>query len=61
MVTRVDHVDIRVADAELFVADMQKLGFVIVRKTDRVPASYEIALPGENQVVFEVRAEEDEA
>ncbi len=61
MVTRVDHIDIRVANADLFVEDMQKLGFVIVRKTDRVPASYEIALPGENQVVFEVRGEEDAA
>ena len=56
MVTRVDHIDIRVADVETTVEEMGRLGFQVVRKTDRVPASYEIALPGENQVIFEVRA-----
>ncbi len=56
MVKRVDHIDFRVMDVESLVAEMKRLGFVEVRRTNRVPQSVEIALPGENQVIFEVRA-----
>lgn len=56
MVTRVDHIDIRVTDVEVMVEEMKRLGFIEIRRTTRVPQSVEIALPGENQVIFEVRA-----
>lgn len=55
MVTRVDHIDIRVADVEVFVEQFKKLGFIEKRRTPSPRLSVEIQLPGEDQVVFEVR------
>lgn len=55
MLTRVDHIDIRVPDAEMMANDFMKLGFIEVRRTDRVPQSIEIALPGEGQMIIEIR------
>jgi lactoylglutathione lyase len=55
MVTRVDHIDLRVADVEASVAFFKRLGFVEVRRTEPPRHSVEVALPGSDQVVFEVR------
>lgn len=55
MVTGVDHIDMRVADLEATVSTLLKLGLEIRRRTEAPRSSVEMALPGENQVVFELR------
>ncbi|MDR2981572.1 MAG: VOC family protein [Puniceicoccales bacterium] len=55
MVTRVDHIDLRVADVEKFVEQFKMLGFIEIRRIPEPRLSIEIALPGENQMIIEVR------
>ena len=55
MLERIDHIDLRVpslAGAEVF---LTSLGLEVVRRHDAERGSIEMALPGERQVVFEVR------
>jgi catechol 2,3-dioxygenase-like lactoylglutathione lyase family enzyme len=55
MLTRVDHIDLKVPNLEEVVDFFKSLGFQEVRRTDPERGSVELALPGEGQVVFEIR------
>lgn len=55
MLTRVDHIDMRVADLEVTVETLTKMGLVVLRRTEPPRSSVEMALPGEDQVTFEIR------
>ena len=55
MVTRVDHIDMRVADLEETVTALSRLGLQVLRRTQAPRSSVEMALPGADQVVFELR------
>jgi len=55
MLTKVDHIDLRVSDLEEYVALFTKMGLEIRRRTEAPRSSVEMALPGEDQVVFEIR------
>lgn len=57
MPNRVDHIDVRTPDLEATVAFLVQLGCRVIRRLDEGRGSVEVALPGEGQVVFEVRAE----
>ncbi|MBD3924233.1 VOC family protein [Nocardioides cavernae] len=57
MLTGVDHIDLRTPDFDGTVAYLESLGLREVRRLDPERGSVEMALPGENQVVFEVRPE----
>ncbi|HAP55324.1 MAG: VOC family protein [Spirochaetia bacterium] len=54
MLLRIDHIDFKVKDMEAFVNDLLKIGMVEKRRSPAPRLSVELALPGENQVVFEV-------
>ena len=55
MLDRVDHIDMRVADLEVTVATLKKMGLIEKRRTPEPRSSVEMSLPGENQVTFEIR------
>lgn len=55
MITRVDHIDMRVSDLEETEAVLAGLGLKVLRRTGAPRSSVEMALPGEDQVVFELR------
>lgn len=57
MLTRVDHIDLKVPNLDEVLPFFKSLGFVELRRTDAERGSVEIALPGENQIVFEIRAD----
>ena len=59
MITAVDHIDLRVADMQEAVDSMKKIGLVIKREMPE-RNSVEMALPGENQVVFEIHKAKDD-
>lgn len=59
MLTSVDHIDLRTPDQAGTVAYLESLGLQIIRTLDPSRGSVEMALPGEGQVVFEVRPEPD--
>ncbi len=61
MLTYVDHVDMLVQDLEAEVEFMQKLGLIIKRRLPEHGNAVEMQLPGEKQVVFEMRACGDKA
>lgn len=52
--TRVDHIDVKVPDLPAALAFFATLGLREVRRTP-ARGSVEVALPGEGQVVFELR------
>lgn len=52
MITRVDHIDLKVPDISATVAFLRQLGLTTVRDDGD---SVEVTLPGPNQVRFEVR------
>jgi methylmalonyl-CoA/ethylmalonyl-CoA epimerase len=54
MLVRVDHIDLKVPDLESTVDFFASLGFEVVRRMAE-RGSVEMVLPGENQVMFEVR------
>lgn len=54
MITRVDHIDIKVADIEHAISILSLLGLKIIRKAPAPRNSVEMALEGESQVVFEL-------
>lgn len=54
VLTRVDHIDVKVPDLSVALAFFATLGFQEVRRTP-ARGSVEVALPGEGQVVFELR------
>ena len=56
MLKFVDHIDMLVKDLESEVAFLEKLGFIIKRRLPDHGNAGEMQLPGENQVVFEMRA-----
>lgn len=58
MLNRVDHIDVRTPDFDGTVEFFRALGLDEVRRTHPDRASVELALPGEGQVVFEVRLDE---
>jgi catechol 2,3-dioxygenase-like lactoylglutathione lyase family enzyme len=58
MLKRVDHIDLRVADVEASVDFFKKMGMKEVRRTPAPRLSVEVALPGPDQVVFEIRPAE---
>lgn len=55
MLTRIDHIDLKVPDLEEAVAFLAHLGMQVVRRTAPERGTVEIALPGDGQVVFELR------
>lgn len=54
VLTRVDHIDLKVPDLSVALAFFATLGFVEVNRTP-ARGSVEVALPGPAQVVFELR------
>lgn len=54
MITKVDHIDLKVKDFDGTVALFAKMGFIEKRRTPPPRSSVEVTLPGENQVVFEI-------
>lgn len=54
MLTRVDHIDVKVPDLSVALDFFAALGLVEVRRTP-ARGSVEVALPGDGQVVFELR------
>ena len=59
MITKVDHIDMRVASLEETVSLLEKLGLKVQRRTSAPRFSVEMALPGPDQVIFELHALED--
>jgi catechol 2,3-dioxygenase-like lactoylglutathione lyase family enzyme len=55
MLTTIDHIDVKVPNLEEFTAFFKSLGFIEVHRTDDAKKNVELALPGPNQPVFEVR------
>jgi catechol 2,3-dioxygenase-like lactoylglutathione lyase family enzyme len=54
MLTKVDHIDVKVKNFDETVELFSKMGFVEKRRTPPPRLSVEMALPGEGQVVFEI-------
>lgn len=59
MLERIDHIDLAVEDVKEAVAFFKNLGFVVLREIPEPRCSAEITLPGENQVVFELKPSKD--
>lgn len=59
MLDRVDHIDVRTPDLAGTVQFLRNLGLKEVRQTDSDRGSIELALPGQDQVVFEVRVDKN--
>ena len=55
MLTRIDHIDLKVPDLNTAVEFLHSMGLVTIRVTDPSRGSVELALPGPGQVVFELR------
>lgn len=55
MLINVDHIDLRVPDLGEAEAFFVSIGMIVIRRTADSRRSIELALPGEHQVVFEVR------
>ena len=55
VLTRVDHIDLKVPDLSAAIAFLESMGLTVVRRTDPERGSVEMALPGDGQVVFELR------
>lgn len=55
MLTKVDHIDLRVPDLEATVAFLKTLGLIEKRRVTTARMSVEMQLPGDDQVVFEMR------
>jgi 4-hydroxyphenylpyruvate dioxygenase-like putative hemolysin len=55
MITRIDHIDIMVHDLKSHVAFFKRLGFQVIRETTHDGESVELQLPGDNQVIIELR------
>ena len=55
MILNVDHIDLKVPDLEASVAFFTTLGMVVIRRTESPRHSVEMALPGDQQVLFELR------
>lgn len=60
MIRRVDHIDLRVKEFDETIAMLEKLGLAVTRSMP-MRNSVEMALPGENQVVFEIHKVQDGA
>lgn len=58
MLSRVDHIDLRVEKFEETIKLFTEMGFEIKRRTPSPRDSVEMALPGEHQVTFEIRLAE---
>lgn len=54
MLTRVDHIDLKVPDLAVALEFFAGMGFAEVRRTP-ARGSVEVALPGDGQVIFELR------
>ena len=55
MLTRIDHIDLKVPELTAAVEFLHSMGLVTVRVTDQSRGSVELSLPGPGQVVFELR------
>lgn len=55
MITRLDHIDLKVPNLAAAIAFLEQLGLRIVRRTDPERGSVEMALPGDGEVIFELR------
>jgi len=55
MITRIDHIDIMVRDVKSHVEFFKKLGFQVLRETTHDGESIEMGLPGDNQIIIELR------
>lgn len=58
MITRVDHIDLRVKEFDNVIGLFKKLG-LCVRRSMPERNSVEMALPGVNQIVFEIHQVKD--
>lgn len=54
MLTRLDHIDIAVANVEEAAALLEKLGFEFVQRTTHHAGTVEMKLPGPNQPIFDL-------
>ncbi|MDR1966993.1 MAG: VOC family protein [Synergistaceae bacterium] len=61
MITGVDHIDLRVINLDETIAFLTKIGLVVKKRFSSPRHSVEMALPGEGQVVFEIREADDPA
>ena len=59
MFTQVDHIDLRVKDLEATVETLKTIGLIEKNRTPAPRSSVVMALPGENQVTFELRQSDD--
>lgn len=59
MLKYIDHIDLMVRDIHEATSFFVSLGFEIIRKTSEPRSSVELKLPGENQVVFEIKPSKD--
>ncbi|SNT48531.1 VOC family protein [Rhodococcoides kyotonense] len=57
MLVRLDHIDLRVADLGATLEFFTSLGFEVLRRMEE-RGSAEVALPGEHQVMFEIRQDD---
>ena len=55
MLERIDHIDLRVPSMPLAETFFTSLGFKVIRRYDADRGSIEMVLPGDLQVVFEIR------
>ena len=55
MLTKVDHIDLKVPSLEATVAFFKSIGLIEKRRSGAPRFSVEMQLPGEDQVVFEIR------
>lgn len=60
MLVRLDHIDLRVTKFDETIAMFEKMGLAVTRSMPQ-RNSVEMALPGENQVVFEIHKVQDGA
>lgn len=59
MIRKIDHIDIRVSDLEAAERFFATLGMEVLRRMPAPRNSLEMRLPGDNQVVFEIRLKKE--
>ena len=60
LLKRIDHMELVVRDPEQFIAFFEKMGFKVLTRSDHHHGSAEMALPGPDQIIFEIHGVEGE-
>ena len=60
MLKRIDHIELVVRNPEEFIAFFEKVGFILLSRSDHHHGSAEMALPGPAQTIFEIHGVEGE-